>query len=94
MSIEGSFASTLRKLRQGDISFYSNDSDCIMFARYIATQCMRTKGIKVRMIETFQRANGIDISRIWDVLSLISGSEYRMQPFPRPKAAAIGLASQ
>jgi len=71
MRIESSFSATLRKLREGDISFYSNEADCIMFARYIATQYMRTKSIKVSMIETSQRANGIDISRIWDIMSLM-----------------------
>jgi hypothetical protein len=71
MSIENSFSTALRQLRESDISFYSNEADCITFARYIATQYMRTKGIKVRMVETFQRANGIDISRVWDIASLM-----------------------
>jgi Protein of unknown function (DUF4238) len=71
MEIESSFSTMLQQLRQGDISFYSNDDDCIMFARYIATQYMRSKGIKVRMIERFQQAMGVDISRLWDIASLI-----------------------
>jgi hypothetical protein len=71
MSIESSFSTMLRQLREGDMSFYSNEADCITLSRYIATQYMRTKGIKVRMIETFQQANSIDISRIWDIMSLM-----------------------
>ena len=72
-SIEDSFAKTLTAIRNGDISFYANQADCILFARYMATQYMRTKGIKVRMIEIFQRNMGVDISRIWDIASLMHG---------------------
>lgn len=70
-SIEGAFVNTLAEIRQGDISFYAKQPDCILFARYMATQYMRTKGIKVRAIETFQHNMGIDISRIWDIASLM-----------------------
>jgi len=72
--IEDSFAKTLAAIRNGDLSFYADPSECIAFARYMATQYMRTKGIKVRMIETFQRNMGVDISRIWDIASLIQGA--------------------
>jgi hypothetical protein len=70
-SIENSFAKMLEAIRRGDISFYQNDAECILFARYMATQFMRTKGIKVRMIEMFQQKMGVDISRIWDIASLM-----------------------
>ena len=70
-SIENSFAKTLEEVRKGNISFYSNDAECIVFARYMATQFMRTKGIKVRMIEMFQQKMSVDISRVWDIASLM-----------------------
>jgi hypothetical protein len=69
--IENSFAKMLEAIKKGDISFYNNDAECILFARYMATQYMRTKGIKVRMIEMFQQKMGVDISRIWDIASLM-----------------------
>jgi Protein of unknown function (DUF4238) len=72
-SIEDSFAETLLAIRNGDLSFYDDTSECIMFARYMATQYMRTKGIKVRTTEIFQRKMGVDISRIWDIASLMQG---------------------
>jgi hypothetical protein len=58
-------APTLRAIRKGDLSFYEDTQECISFARYMATQYMRTKGIKVGMIDIFQRKNGLDISRVW-----------------------------
>ena len=70
-SIENSFAKMLEAIRNGDISFYHDQAECILFARYMATQYMRTKGIKVRTIEMFQRNMGIDVSRIWDIASLM-----------------------
>lgn len=72
-SIENSFAKTLVAIRNGDFSFYDDPSECVGFAHYIATQYMRTKGIKVRTIEIFQRNMGVDISRIWDIASLMQG---------------------
>jgi hypothetical protein len=72
-SIENSFAPTLRAIRKGDLSFYEDTQECISFARYMATQYMRTKGIKVGMIDIFQRKNGLDISRVWDIASLMQG---------------------
>ena len=69
--IENSFLPLLRRLRDGDISFYENDTDCMTFARYIATQHMRTKGIKVRIIETMMQSMGRDFSRIWDIASIM-----------------------
>jgi hypothetical protein len=32
-SIENSFAKMLEAIRRGDISFYHNDAECILFAR-------------------------------------------------------------
>lgn len=72
-SIEDSFTPTLQAIRNGDLSFYDDTHECIMFARYVATQYMRTKGIKVGMIDIFQRKNGLDISRVWDIASLMQG---------------------
>jgi hypothetical protein len=72
-SIENSFAPTLQAIRKGDLSFYNDTQECITFARYMATQYMRTKGIKVGMIDIFQRKNGLDISRVWDIASLMQG---------------------
>ena len=74
MGIEHSFARMLRQLQAGDTSFYSNDKDCIDFAHYMATQYMRTKGIKVRMEETFRQNLNIDITRLWDIASLMQAT--------------------
>ena len=74
MGIEQSFATMLRQLQAGDISFYSNDKDCIDFAHYIAIQYMRTKGIKVRMEEAFKQHMNIDITRLWNIASVMQAT--------------------
>jgi hypothetical protein len=90
-NIENSFATTLLAIRNGDISFYEDQAECIMFARYMATQYMRTKAIKVRMIETFQRNVGMDISRIWDIASLMHGVNIGCSLFLGRKQQALVL---
>lgn len=74
-SIENSFAPTLQAIRKGDVSFYEDTQQCITFARYMATQYMWTKGIKIGMIDIFRRKSGLDISRVWDIASLIQSMD-------------------
>jgi hypothetical protein len=90
-SIEDSFTPTLLAIRKGDLSFYDDTHECITFARYMATQYMRTKGIKVRTIEIFQRKNGIDISRIWDIVSLMRAVDIGCSLFLGRKRQQLAL---
>jgi|HubBroStandDraft_3_1064219.scaffolds.fasta_scaffold129294_2 hypothetical protein len=91
MGIESSFARILSQLRKGDVSFYSDDTACIMFARYIATQYMRTKGIKVRVIERFRHKMGVDLSRLWDIASMIQATNIGCSLFMSRKRQQLVL---
>ncbi len=68
-SIEESFLPLLERALNGDVSFYHDAPSCIDLCRYLATQHMRTKGIKVKTIGILKAKSGIDVSRIWDVMS-------------------------
>lgn len=65
--IENSFAPLLAKARQGDMSFYSDES-CVRFINYICTQFMRTKGIKEKFFKKMEETGGPDFSRVWNIL--------------------------
>jgi hypothetical protein len=67
--IEAAFLPQLDRLLQRDVSFYSTDEGCITFLHFICTQHMRTKGIKARTIDLIRQKDGLDLSRIWDIMS-------------------------
>jgi hypothetical protein len=67
--IENSFLPLLDRLLAKDASSYAIEGECITFLHFICTQYMRTKRIKVRMIELIKEKNGRDLSRIWDIMS-------------------------
>ena len=67
--IEASFLPLLESALRKDISFYSDGQSCITLFHFLASQHMRTKGIKVKTIEILKRKNGLDISRIWGIMS-------------------------
>ena len=67
--IEASFAPLLEMALNKDIGFYSSDKSCITLFHYLATQHMRTKGIKVKTIDVLKQKSGLDVSRIWGILS-------------------------
>lgn len=67
--IESSFTPLLKNIISEDISFYKNDDDSMKFSYYIATQYMRTKKIKERIIEELKEKSHIDLTRIWVILS-------------------------
>lgn len=56
---------------RGVVIWYQNDRDCSSVCRFIAAQNMRTRGVKERTIYRLKERMGMDISRIWDILSLI-----------------------
>lgn len=67
--IEDSFIPILDSLLKKDTSFYSTDKGCITFLHFICTQHMRTKGIKIRIIDLLRDRCGFDLSRIWSIMS-------------------------
>jgi hypothetical protein len=71
MHIETSFFPMLEKLGNGDLSFYADPNECIPSLRFLTTQYMRTKGVMVRSIDLVLANNGIDLTRIWNVISFM-----------------------
>jgi hypothetical protein len=67
--IEASFLPLLESALRKDINFYSDDPSCITLFHFLASQHMRTKGIKVKTIDILKRKSGLDVSRIWGVMS-------------------------
>jgi hypothetical protein len=67
--IEASFLPLLESALNKDISFYSDEQSCITLFHFLASQHMRTKGIKVKTIEILERKSGLDASRIWAIMS-------------------------
>ena len=67
--IEASFLPLLKSALRKDISFYSDARSCITLFHFLASQHMRTKGVKVRTIDNLKRKSGLDASRIWGIMS-------------------------
>jgi hypothetical protein len=67
--IEASFLPLLESALNNDIGFYSDDQSCITLFHFLASQHMRTKGIKVKTIEILKRKSGLDVTRIWGIMS-------------------------
>jgi Protein of unknown function (DUF4238) len=67
--IEASFLPLLERALRKDISFYSDERSCITLFHFLASQHMRTKGVKVRTIDNLKRKSGLDASRIWGIMS-------------------------
>jgi Protein of unknown function (DUF4238) len=91
MHIENSFLPTLTKLHNNDLSFYDNQKEYITFLRFLATQYMRTKGMKVRIIQQFRDNYGDDLSRIWDIMSFMCAVDFGAALFEQRKQRSVAL---
>ena len=78
---EQSFLPLLESALRKDIGFYADQESCITLLHFLATQHMRTKGIKVRTIEILKRKSNLDASRIWDILSHMAATNTGMSVF-------------
>ena len=94
MHIENSFLPTLTKLHNNDLGFYNDQKECITFLRFLATQYMRTKGMKVRIIQQFRDNYGADLSRIWDIMSFMCAVDFGAALFEQRKQRSVALVTQ
>jgi hypothetical protein len=70
--IENEFLPLLDRVLADDISFFhGGPEDCLPFFMFMCVQMMRTKGVKVRVVEILRAKNGLDASRIWDLLAVM-----------------------
>jgi Protein of unknown function (DUF4238) len=67
--IEAAFLPLLEAALAKDIGFYSDDQSCITLFHFLASQHMRTKGVKVKTIEILKQKSGLDASRVWGIMS-------------------------
>jgi len=57
----------LESAQKGDLSFYE-DERAIGFLYFLATQHLRTKGVKERSIERCKADGSADLTRVWNIL--------------------------
>jgi len=91
MGIEASFLPLLKHALNKDISFYSNEKSCITLFHYLASQHMRTKGIKVKTIEVLNRKCGLDVSRVWPIMSHMFATNIGMGVYLERKSRRLVL---
>ncbi len=91
MGIEASFLPLLKRALNKDIGFYSNEQSCITLFHYLASQHMRTKGIKVKTIEVLNQASGLDVSRVWAIMSHMLASNIGMNLYLQRKKRRLFL---
>jgi hypothetical protein len=88
---EGAFGDILQKIKDKDLSFYDDSSQCIQFLHFIGLQHMRTKGIREKSIEVVREKNNADLSRIWVALSTIFAQRIGFSLFLDRRRKALTL---
>jgi|SRR5665213_132955 len=79
--IECTFLPLLGRALAKDIAFYSEPENSISFFYYMATQHMRTKGVREKTIAILKEKDGLDASRVWTILSLMFAENIGMTMF-------------
>lgn len=76
---EASAIAFLNRARTGDITFYDKAGTALSFLHYLAAQWTRTKAAREGAVTRCKETDGVDLSRIWNVLAphfaLTSGIE-------------------
>ena len=67
--IEGNAVRLLARARQGDLSFYEEDEGAAQFLHFLALQFMRTKGPQHRAGEMGEDPTGLDLARVWNIVT-------------------------
>lgn len=82
-SIEGSAIAFLAELRDGRDDFMADDENFVRFARFIATQYMRTPVIAGGVAEALHDMPRVDIAAIWGVTRTIYATNLSFAFFRR-----------
>lgn len=88
--IEASFLPLLESALNKDIGFYSDNQSCITLFHFLASQHMRTKGIRVKTIEVMKQ-KGLDLSRIWSIMSNMFAANIGMSIYLEKKRRQLVL---
>ena len=70
-AIEETAISILHSLRNGNVDSFHDDDKMMTFCYFLALQWLRTRAIKLRLIDTYMIQSNIDISRSWNIISHI-----------------------
>ena len=89
--IEAAFVPLLESALRKDIGFFSDERSCITLFHFLASQHMRTKGVKVNTIEILRRKSGLDTSRIWGIMSHMFARNIAMGVFLERKRRNLVL---
>jgi hypothetical protein len=79
--IELSFLPLLARALAKDTGFYDDEQSCVALCHFLASQHMRTKGIRVKTIERLKQKNDLDVSKIWGILSQMFATNIGMTVF-------------
>jgi hypothetical protein len=90
-NIEASMIPYLAQAQKGDISFYNDEDKSIDFFNYLATQFIRTKPIRERVIAQTQDQKQLDVGRVWNVLSFMFGARIGMTLYGQREKRALRL---
>lgn len=89
--IEASFLPLLERALSKDVSFYDDEQSCITLFHFLASQHMRTKGIKEKTIEILKRKSGLDVSRIWGIMSHMAATNVGLSLYLERKKRQLVL---
>jgi hypothetical protein len=64
-AIENSAIPIIQKIKNGDVSFYSDQKECACFMYFVALQLLRTKKMSDAMAMMPENAFGIDLRKTW-----------------------------
>ena len=67
--VEASFIPSLEQALLGDLSFFDDDDRRIDFFNFIATQYLRTKGIRERTLGNINGLEGANFTNIWVLMA-------------------------
>jgi hypothetical protein len=79
--MESMFLPLLDRALAKDIAFYTEPDNCVGFFHFMATQQMRTKGVREKTIAILKEEDGLDASRVWAILSLMLAENIGMTMF-------------
>ncbi|HSZ75288.1 MAG TPA: DUF4238 domain-containing protein [Rhizomicrobium sp.] len=89
--LETDFSPLIESARQGKIDFYEDADRCIPFLLSLCVQYFRTNGMKRKMIDLHKATLGIDLSRVWNVLSHILATNVAYSLFRDRKRMPLAL---
>jgi hypothetical protein len=69
--IEGRFIPLLVRIKAGDMTFYTDGNDALEFFYFACTQYMRTKAVRVRIIERLKQNGLPDLTHVWNLMGYL-----------------------